>query len=180
MGLINRLGPRDNTVIPALCYATCSRSSFVPREKNDITDHIDDAYLEAYRVGINNASLCLTNSTFIKDITNCENCIVANQQNTETISGLTYALPTYLPALTFCNNVTASDASQTSILSSEMSLMAEVSSVESELSLASSLGLLTRQTVTQNQTVRTTPTAGSVASSAAPSEYLRPVKNLDK
>jgi len=74
---------RDNTTVPALCYAACN-----------------NAYLAAQNLG-QNAALCAANSTFLTSFTDCQDCCLANGYTNATLQ--TYVEPEFAPFLNYCS-----------------------------------------------------------------------------
>jgi hypothetical protein len=85
------LQKRDNSVVPAVCYATCN-----------------NCYIEAQRFGLSPA-LCQSDSAFESDYSSCQDCVTNNGDSLK-ISLLTYVDPEFAPFVSFCNAVPAQSA----------------------------------------------------------------------
>jgi len=75
---------RDNTIVPALCYAQCN-----------------NCMLEAQKVG-KTPELCRSGSAFQSDYSSCNECVSANGDTTKT-SLQTYVNPQFAQFIDFCN-----------------------------------------------------------------------------
>jgi hypothetical protein len=168
------LGIRDNSIVPAVCYATCSTSVSLIQfpdiyriSKHVLTINSDNAYIEAQKVGLSDA-LCTPGSAFELDYTTCQTCIIANSNSTN-VSVTTYTDPEFASFLSFCNNQT--NSSNNASISSQLSLLSAVSTVEVALSSKGSEGLVSTVTQTQTQTVIFTSvsivTVGGVSSATS-------------
>jgi hypothetical protein len=75
---------RDNTIVPAVCYALCN-----------------NCYIEAQKVG-KSPALCSSGSAFESDLSACESCVQANGDKTKATLQK-YVSPEFAPFINFCN-----------------------------------------------------------------------------
>jgi hypothetical protein len=108
---------------------------------------LDDAYIEAQKVG-KAPALCATGSPFMTDLSECQDCLVANDNSTE-LSLTTYTDPQFAPFIEFCGSQANSSAS--SLISSQLSVLSEAATIQAALSSKVSEGLVS--IVTQTSTV---------------------------
>ncbi|KAL5323249.1 hypothetical protein ACEPPN_007783 [Leptodophora sp. 'Broadleaf-Isolate-01'] len=137
---------RDDTVVPAVCYATCN-----------------NAYIEAQSEGLSPA-LCAADSLFISAYEACSSCVNANSDGSAVPKG--YVQLQFAPFVDFCaaqtpvpGNATAPapNATEVAIFSSQLSVLSYIASVASA---ASSLGLL-NATATATVIITVTPSVTS-------------------
>jgi hypothetical protein len=86
MGIVPRdsIQKRDNTVVPANCYAVCN-----------------NCYIEAQKVG-KSPALCASGSAFETELGACNGCVVANGDSTKATLQ-TYVDPEFAPFMSFCS-----------------------------------------------------------------------------
>jgi hypothetical protein len=75
---------RDNTVVPAVCYAVCN-----------------NCYVEAQSVG-KSPALCASGSAFESDLNACNGCVAANGDSSK-VTLQTYVDPEFEPFISFCS-----------------------------------------------------------------------------
>ncbi|KAH9214953.1 hypothetical protein DL95DRAFT_446140 [Leptodontidium sp. 2 PMI_412] len=140
---------RDDTVVPAVCYATCN-----------------NAYVEAEAGGLSPA-LCAPGSPFSLAYEACSSCVIANSDGSA-VSTQVYVQPQFAPFVDFCaaqtpvpENATAPapNATEVAIFSSQLSVLSYIASVASA---ASSLGLL-NATATATVIITVTPSVTSIS-----------------
>ncbi len=78
------LQKRDNTVVPAVCYAVCN-----------------NCYIEAQKVG-KSPALCASGSAFVLDLRACNDCVQANGGSTK-VTLQAYVDPEFEPFISFCS-----------------------------------------------------------------------------
>ncbi|PVH87932.1 hypothetical protein DL98DRAFT_632164 [Cadophora sp. DSE1049] len=131
---------RDETIVPAVCYATCN-----------------NAYLEAESVGLS-PELCAVDSGFLQGYEYCQSCVSANSANgSESVQ--VYVDPKFAKFIDYCNaqepipvifpanatsTVTTVNATAASLYTSQRSAFSYYASVYSAASL---LGLLNATTI---------------------------------
>jgi hypothetical protein len=103
----------------------------------ELTLNIDDAYIEAQRLGESNSTLCAPDSAFESDYASCVSCLTANGYNETLLSNVTSE---FQPFIAFCS--AGSETASTQLSQAKSSLLAQ----------ASSLGLTLVSTVQVTQT----------------------------